>query len=212
MLFREWNRVTKIKVFAHTLSCSPQSKSEQMVKQITSTKIICGDLEHITSTRILLVTSTKIICGDLEHITSTKMLLVTSSRSPRADHLDQDIIGHLDQNNMWWHRAHHLDQDVIGRLDQDVIGHLEQITSTRILLVTSIRIICGDLEHITSTRMLLVTSTRMLLVTSTRKLPESTIQSKHFLRNIRDHILSGLKISSFLENSRGEDKNCYNFL
>ena len=50
---------------------------------VTSTRIICGDLNHITSTRMLLVISTKIICGDLEHITSTRMLLVTSSRSSR---------------------------------------------------------------------------------------------------------------------------------
>lgn len=156
-MFREWNRVIKIKLFAHTLSCSPQSKSEQMVKQIISIRMLFGDLEHITSTRMLWVTSTRIICGDFEYITSTRILLVTSTRI--------------------------------------ICDDLEHITSTRMLWVTLTRIICGDLEHITSTR--------MLLVTSIRKLPGSTIQSKHFLWNIRDHILSGLKISSFLENSRG---------
>ena len=78
--------VTKIKVFAHTLSCSPQNKSEQMVEHIISTRIICDDLEQIISTRILLVTSTRIICGDLEQITSTRILLVISSRSPRPEY------------------------------------------------------------------------------------------------------------------------------
>ena len=224
-MFRLWNGMTKIKVFAHTLSCSPQSKSEQIVEQITSTrmlfgdlehitstKMLFGDLEHITSTKMLFVTWTRIICGDLDqkvigHLKqtiSTRMLLVTSSTSPRpggrwspwTKHLDQDVIGHLDQNNMWWPLAHHL--------YQDVIGHLEHITSTRMLLVTS-------------TRMLLVTSTRIIYgylehITSTRRLSGSTTQSKHFLRNIRDHILSGLKISNFLESSRGEDKNRYSFL
>ena len=48
--------MTKINVFAHILSCSPKSKSEQIVEPITSTKILFSDFEHITSTSMLLIT------------------------------------------------------------------------------------------------------------------------------------------------------------